>query len=315
MHDPQTHPHTPYQAPQPAQQPSTQRAGTSAAHDVQTRLGWDRSGLVAVGLDRYGAPVLVHVVDGWDRHATADDLAGAILGAARSAASALDEEARSALASRGPLTPTPPVDAVTAPSAVHGSYGATASFGVDPRVGAGAAYAADGAGAAGPHAVPVVPATSTASSDAPDVPGAVDLPDEVRARPLTELAELAIAALAAGPDAASGAQLEATIGTATALDDEVVVQVARGGIVGVTLRGPRVARASGRELSALLTQTVRGAVADLDRRLAALAPAVSDELLAEVLAHLRALSNVPGHATHGPSSRPDHVTVGTGRHL
>jgi|GEM_PF-514997 len=315
MHDRQTSPHTPDQAPPATQQPSTQRAGTSAAHDAQTRLGWDRSGLVAVGLDRYGAPVLVHVVDGWDRHATADDLAGAILGAARSAASALDEEARSALANRGPLTPTPPVGAVTAPSAVHGSYGAAATFGLDPQAGAGAASAARAEDAAGPHVVPVAPATSGASTGAPPAPGAVDLPDEVRARPLTELAELAIAALAAGPDAVSGSQLEAMIGTASALDDEVVVQVARGGIVGVTLRGPRVARTPGRELSALLTQTVRSAVADLDRRLAALAPAVSDELLAEVLAHLRALSNVPGRAAQGPSSRPDHVTVGTGRHL
>ena len=67
----------------------------------------------------------------------------------------------------------------------------------------------------------------------------------------------------------------------------------------VTLRGPRVAVASAATLSRLLTSALGAAVQDLARQAAHEAPAVSDELLAEVLAHLRALTADPLSSSGG----------------
>lgn len=135
--------------------------------------------------------------------------------------------------------------------------------------------------------------TSTPASPAPSpgtTPAFTGTP-----RPLDELAEIAITSLSAASQA-SAADDAAAVGTGSALDHEIEVRVVRGGVARVTLRGPRIARTSGTQLSRLLTGAVRAAVADLERRIAAQTPAVSDELLAEVLAHLRALTADPTSA-------------------
>lgn len=111
-------------------------------------------------------------------------------------------------------------------------------------------------------------------------------------RPLDELAEIAITSLAAvSHQTASDAG--ATLGLGRALDGEVEVRVGRGGIVDVGLGGHRVAKASAGALSALLTDAVQDAVQDLARRVDQEAPAVPDELLAEVLTHLRSMTADP----------------------
>ncbi|MFC0707038.1 hypothetical protein [Cellulomonas uda] len=211
--------------------------GRETSSGRETTTAWDGRRLARVTLDAHGSPAAVQVVDGWERHAAADDLAAAVLDAARTAARTLDERAWASLtddADRRRRAPSAPVASA--------------------------------------------PVASPAPAGTP--------------RPLDELAEIAITSLSA----ASQADDAAAVGTGSALDHEIEVRVVRGGIVGVTLRGPRVARTSGTQLSRLLTGAVRAAVTDLQHRLAAQAPAVSDALLAEVLAHLRALTADPASA-------------------
>mgnify|MGYP001457324261 CR=1 FL=1 len=115
-------------------------------------------------------------------------------------------------------------------------------------------------------------------------------------RPLDELAEIAISSLSAAtsPSAADDAVV---VGTGWAWDRQVEVHVARGGIVGVALRGPHVAAAGGPELSHALTEATRAASVDLARRLAQQSPALTAELLEEVLTHLRNLPADPFSVT------------------
>ena len=117
-------------------------------------------------------------------------------------------------------------------------------------------------------------------------------------RPLDELAEIAISSLAAASHA-SATEVGATLGVGRELDGDVEVTVGRGGIVAVALHGPRVAKASAAALTTLLSAAVQAAVQDLARRREHEAPAVSDELLAEVLTHLRALTADPLSASGG----------------
>ncbi|MBT0993446.1 hypothetical protein KIN34_03995 [Cellulomonas sp. DKR-3] len=123
-------------------------------------------------------------------------------------------------------------------------------------------------------------------------------------RSLDEVAEDAIASLTAVNQAlAQGADVPAATGVGVALDGEVEVRVGAGGLVGCTLRGMRVAAASGLALSALLTEAARAARADLERRLTLAAPPqeAQEALLAEVFAYLTAPESGSGadRTSHG----------------
>lgn len=200
--------------------------------------GWDPARLAGVVLDRNGTPTRALVAEGWSSRVAPQDLARAVLDAARAAARDLDEQARVALQE-------------AAERRAHR---------VEPR--------------------------------------ATTMPSRTAApRPLDELAEIAITSLAAASQA-TAADAGATLGIGRALDGEVEVTVGRGGIVAAALRGPRVAQASGSELSVLLSTAVQAAVQDLAVRRASEAP-VSDELLEEVLMHLRSLTADPLSTTGG----------------